>query len=200
MRTTTGTRLRVIALAAAAALGFGSAACAQNGEDNDPFENTNRAFYKFNDGLDVHIFQPLARGYVKVTPQFFRTSVTNFFDNMGYLNTIANDLLQGKLVRFFQDSGRFVINSTLGIGGLFDPASEMGLKQNSEDLGQTFAVWGAGEGAYLVLPLLGPDTVRDVPDRATSMLLTPTFWINSVVTFPLGALNAINTRANLLEA
>ena len=98
------------------------------------------------------------------------------------------------------DSGRFIINSTIGIGGLFDPATELGLEQHNEDLGQTFGVWGMGEGAYLTLPLVGPNSVRDLPNMATAMALSPFTYMNAVITVPLGVVNAINTRANLLEA
>lgn len=169
-------------------------------DPSDPLENVNRSFYQFNDGLDRHFVKPVAETYKDITPSFFRTGVTNFFDNLAYLNVILNDFLQGKVGQFLQDSGRFVVNSTLGIGGLFDPAADMGLIAHEEDLGQTFGVWGAGEGAYLVLPLLGPDSVRDAPDRVSSMLLNPLFYISSTITIPLSALNIINTRANYLEA
>ena len=169
-------------------------------DPTDPLENVNRSFYQFNDGLDRHFIKPVAQTYKDVTPTLFRTSVTNFFDNLSYLNVILNDFLQGKLGQFLQDSSRFVLNSTIGIGGLFDPATDLGLIPHDEDLGQTFGVWGAGEGAYLVLPLLGPDTMRDVPDRASSMFLNPLFYISSTITIPLSALNIINTRANYLEA
>lgn len=177
--------------------------CASNGaknDNNDPYESVNRKMYNFNDVLDKNFFQPVARGYVKVTPDPVRSGVTNFFDNLGYLNVITNDLLQGKMKQTALDSSRFVVNSTVGIGGLFDPATGFGLAAHDEDLGQTFGVWGAGEGAYLVLPLLGPNSFRDAPNLASSMLLNPLTWINSVVTIPLGVLNAVNTRANLLEA
>ena len=98
------------------------------------------------------------------------------------------------------DVGRFVVNSTFGIGGLFDPATEMGLNENDEDLGQTFGVWGAGEGAYLMLPLAGPSSFRDAPDYITSNLLNPLSWLAIVYSLPLAAVDVINTRANLLEA
>jgi phospholipid-binding lipoprotein MlaA len=166
----------------------------------DDLEGINRAFYNLNDGLDVHFIKPVAEGYVKVTPQIVRTGVTHFFDNISYPNVIANDMLQGKLKQAWDDTGRFITNSTIGIGGLFDPASGSGLIKHDEDLGQTFGTWGAGEGTYLVLPLLGPNSVRDAPDLATSAFLSPLYWVTWAVTLPLGALNAVNTRANLLEA
>ncbi len=172
----------------------------KNTDPSDPLEPSNRTFYKINDGIDVNFFQPVARGYVKVAPPAMRNGVTNFFDNLTYLNVILNDLLQGKLKQGFADSGRFLLNSTLGFGGIFDPATQWGLETHDEDLGQTFGVWGAGEGAYLVLPFFGPDTVRDAPDRVTSMLLNPLYYFTSTISIPLTVVNAINSRANLLEA
>lgn len=198
MTTTKTARLGALAILALA-LAAAPAGAQPNGE-GDPFEPLNRAFYDFNDGLDRHLFKPLAEGYVKITPAPVRRSVTNFFDNVAYLNVVLNAFLQGKLLQFLQDAARFVVNSSLGIGGLFDPASEMGLPAHEEDLGQTFGVWGAGEGAYLVLPLFGPDSIRDVGDRVTSSLLNPLFYLSSTVVIPATAVNAINTRANLLEA
>lgn len=166
----------------------------------DPHEAVNRKFYAFNDTLDKNILEPVAKKYASVTPDPVRESVTNFFDNVSYLNTIANDLLQGKLSDFVSDSGRFVVNSTIGIGGLFDPATDLGLNQHDEDLGQTFGVWGAGEGAYLTLPFLGPSSYRDVSSPVMGMLLNPLTYLAAVVTVPVGVVNAVNTRANLLDA
>ena len=171
-----------------------------NGDPGDPYEATNRKIYNFNDSIDRNVLQPVARGYVNVTPKPVRNGVTNFFGNVGYLDTIANDLLQGKPTQFLKDSGRFIVNSTIGLGGLFDPAKEMGLSAHQEDLGQTFGVWGAGEGAYLTIPLFGPSSFRDAPGFASAMLLNPLTYLNAVVTIPLTVVNAINTRANLLEA
>jgi len=180
-----------------------TAGCASNStskDPSDPWEGTNRAFYNFNDAIDRNFFTPVAKGYVKVTPQPVRSGVTKFFDNVGYINVIANDLLQGKLGDFASDTGRFVVNSTVGIGGLFDPATSLGMPAHDEDLGQTLGVWGAGEGRYLVLPLMGPSSLRDVPGVGTSIALSPLTYLNPIVTIPLGVVNAVNARANLLEA
>jgi phospholipid-binding lipoprotein MlaA len=171
-----------------------------NGDPGDPYENTNRKIYNFNDSLDRKIMQPIARGYVNVTPKPVRSGVTNFFDNVGSLNVIANDLLQGKGVQFLSDTGRFVVNSTIGLGGLFDPAKKMGLRAHNEDLGQTFGVWGAGEGAYLNIPLAGPSSFRNAPGIVSAMLLNPLTYLNPVVNIPLAVVSAVNTRANLLDA
>ena len=180
--------------------GCASAPTTKSDAANDPYEGFNRKAYGFNDTLDKNFFEPVARGYAKVTPDPVRTGVTNFFDNVNYINVIANDLLQGKAGQFASDTGRFVVNSTVGIGGLFDPATHIGMPTHDEDLGQTFGTWGAGEGAYLVIPILGPNSFRDLPNTASSILLNPLTWVNSVVTIPIGVLSAVNTRANLLEA
>ncbi len=191
--------LRILAPTAAIVIIAGCASAPKN-DGGDPHQGMNRAFYDFNDTIDRKFFKPVAEGYVKVTPEPVRGGVTNFFSNATYLNTVANNLLQGKFGAFFNDSSRFVINSTIGLGGLFDPAKEMGLTSNDEDFGQTLGTWGAGEGAYLVLPFLGPNSYRDVPGVAVASLLNPISYLNPIVTIPVGVLSAINTRANLLEA
>ena len=178
------------------------AGCASTptGDPGDPYEGANRKIYNFNDSIDRAVMQPIARGYVNVAPKPVRSGVTNFFDNASYLNVIANDLLQGKGGQFLSDTGRFLINSTIGLGGIFDPAKEMGLRAHDEDLGQTFGVWGAGEGAYLNIPLAGPSSFRDAPGFITRTLLNPLTYLNPIVNLPLGVVSAVNSRANLLEA
>jgi phospholipid-binding lipoprotein MlaA len=171
-----------------------------NVDNDDPIEGVNRAIYNFNDKVDKYIFVPVAETYADYTPQRVRNAVTNFFDNLLYLNTILNDFLQGKLTAGLEDSGRFIINSAFGIGGLFDPATALGIPKREEDFGQTLGVWGAGEGAYVVLPFLGPSSVRDAPGVGVSTVLNPLFYVSSVVTIPAGALGAVNERANFLEA
>ncbi len=169
-------------------------------ETNDPHEPINRKMYAFNDSIDKNFVEPVAKTYVEATPEPIREAITNFFDNITYLNTIANDLLQGKIKQFFQDSGRFVVNSSVGVGGLFDPAAKLGLKKNEEDLGQTFGVWGAEQGAYLTLPFLGPSSYRDASAPIMGMLLNPITYFAMPVTVPAALVNALNTRANLLDA
>lgn len=165
----------------------------------DPLEPTNRKIYAFNEGMDRYLVKPVATGYANVTPDIMQTGITNFFNNIGYLNVIVNSSLQGKLDQSLSDIFRFLFNSTLGIAGLFDVATPMGLQAHNEDLGQTFAVWGSGQGAYLTIPLLGPNTVRDAPDLVTSWLLDPLAYLASSVSLPAAILNLINRRANLLE-
>ena len=171
-----------------------------NAHEIDPLEPENRDVYAFNDGLDHYLFKPVATGYAKITPDIMQTGITNFFNNLGYLNVILNSSLQGKLDQSLSDIFRFIFNSTLGIAGLFDVATPMGLQAHNEDLGQTFAVWGSGQGAYLILPLFGPSTTRDAPDVVTSWLLDPVSYLASAISLPATALNVINRRANLLES
>lgn len=169
--------------------------------DDDPIEPANRVFFNINETLDKHLLKPVAETYVDITPVPVRTGITNFFNNLTYLNVILNDFLQGKFEQGVNDSLRFIFNSTLGIGGLFDVAgNDMGLVANDEDFGQTLAVWGFDKGSYLYIPLFGPNTVRDSTDFVPSTLLNPFFYVTSAVLFPVNAINAINTRANLLEA
>ena len=142
-------------------------------DPRDHVERFNRSVYKFNSALDHAIVRPVARGYVKVTPQPVRTGVSNFLGNIEYTKTIGNDIFQGQFVDFGSDVARLVVNTTVGIGGIFDPASRWGLRKHNRDFGQTLGKWGLPTGSYLVLPLLGPSDVRDglglVPDHFMSI-------------------------------
>ncbi len=128
--------------------------------DEDPLEPINRVMYKFNDAADTYIMRPVAQGYEALLPQFLRTGINNFFRNLDEPRNLLNNLLQGKARAALSDAARMGLNTTLGLGGLLDPASDAGLTRHDEDLGQTFAVWGLPRGPYLVLPLLGPYTAR----------------------------------------
>jgi phospholipid-binding lipoprotein MlaA len=130
-------------------------------EANDPLEPLNRAIYKFNDALDRAVLKPVAKGYQEYIPSPARTGVRNFFFNIYEPITIVNNALQGKPGQAAGDTMRLIFNTTFGVFGLFDVATGWGLEPHKEDFGQTFAVWGFGEGWYLVLPLLGPSTARD---------------------------------------
>ena len=172
-----------------------------DGEINpDPYEDTNRSIYRFNDYLDRNIMTPIAENYVKATPEPVRNSITNFFDNLEYLNVVLHSFLQGKLGQGFSDLTRFTVNSTVGVGGLLDAATDMGLEEHDEDLGQTLAAWGVDQGAYLYLPFLGPYTARNSPDLASSYFSNPLSYISTIYLFPVAFLNLVNKRANLLEA
>jgi len=172
----------------------------KNYAKDDTLEPANRVFFDVNETLDKALIKPIAETYVEFTPNYIRSSVTNFFDNLAYLNVILNDLLQGKLEQGFSDIMRFVTNTTIGVGGLFDPATTIGFPEHEEDFGQTLAVWGVDEGSYLYIPFFGPNTVRDSTDFVPSTLLNPFYYISSTMLFPISAINAVNKRANLLEA
>jgi phospholipid-binding lipoprotein MlaA len=168
--------------------------------NNDRLEPVNRVSFNFNETLDKYLLKPIAEPYAKYTPEIYRRGITNFFDNLTYLNVVLNSFLQGKFNQGLSDATRFIVNSTIGIGGLNDIATPMGLEKHNEDFGQTLAVWGVDQGSYLYIPLQGPDTVRNVPNIATSTLLNPFLYISSTILYPISAINIINTRANLLEA
>ena len=183
-------------------LGSGCASTQTKGAEtnNDTLEPVNRASFGLNETLDKYIIKPIAEPYAKYTPEIYRSGITNFFNNLSYLNVVLHSFLQGKFGQGFSGLTRFVVNSTLGIGGVDDIATPMGLPKHNEDFGQTLATWGVGQGSYLVIPLNGPNTVRNTPDMVTSTLLNPFFYISSAILWPVAALNLINTRANLLEA
>jgi len=194
-------RLTVLVLATALLSGCASAS---KGQVYDPFEKVNRVVYRFNNAVDRAILKPLADGYVAITPREGRIVVSNFFDNAQYFGTILNDFLQGKGEQGISDLGRFLLNTTLGIGGLFDPATSIGLMQHKEDFGQTMAVWGASPGAYLVLPLLGPDTVRNTPNIAvstlTDVLFYGSYFVTLAVTIPVSILGVADARSRASNA
>jgi phospholipid-binding lipoprotein MlaA len=190
----------VLPLALAAGL---LAGCATDGggEGDDPLEPANRRFHSFNNAFDDLILRPLAETYVSITTDWMREGVTNFFDNVAYPNVILNDFLQGKIEQGFEDTMRLIFNSTFGLGGLVDFVGPIGLPAHDEDFGQTLAVWGIEEIAYLELPLLGPNSVRDVPDVPVSTAMNLMQFVNSdLIAWPLFALNVINSRANLSSA
>lgn len=170
----------------------------------DPWEGYNRWMYDFNAKFDRYIFIPTVNTYKKVLPVFARTGINNFFSNLGEFSNLANAALQGKAKQSGRTLGRLIVNSTLGIGGLMDPATGFGLYQQSEDLGQTLGHWGVAPGPYFVLPILGPSTLRDAPgaifDRIYHPLYEPYPWladIKSSEELAIGTINAIDTRANI---
>ena len=138
-------------------------ATAEQDNAHDPLEGFNRAMYTFNDKLDKYVLKPVAKGYHAVAPTPVRRSVANFFSNLHDPAVMLNNLLQGKPGQAASDLGRFMVNSTIGIFGLFDVSSKFGLPKHDEDFGQTLAVWGVGDGPYLVLPFFGPSNMRDAP-------------------------------------
>lgn len=170
--------------------------------NKDPLEGLNRGIYKFNDTVDKAAVKPVAGAYKAVIPGTVRTGVDNFFSNLGTVVTIINDLLQFKLSKAFDDTGRFVINSTFGVAGLVDWASMDGIEKRSEDFGQTLAYWGWEESAYLVLPLLGPSTLRDTGGLIVdSALFDPIYYVDHVPTrSSLLVTKAIDKRSQYLPA
>ncbi|MDA0791039.1 MAG: VacJ family lipoprotein [Proteobacteria bacterium] len=167
----------------------------------DPWEGFNRGVHGFNDALDRAALRPLARGYERVVPSPLRLGVGNVFGNLEDITDGVNNLLQGKAGAGATDLLRVLINSTLGLGGLFDPATQMGLADSQEDFGQTLAVWGVPAGPYLVLPLMGPSTVRDGVARYPDGRLDPLGYLYPVEHRNVAyGLRLIDTRAGLLKA
>lgn len=196
-------RLSLIVTLLAASVTFMSGCATTQGADNenDPLENFNRGVYSFNDALDRAILKPIATGYKNVVPQPIRTGVSNFFNNFSYPLVILNDLLQGKFGQAFSDTGRFLVNTTVGILGIFDPATPLGLPAHDEDFGQTLAVWGVGEGAYIVLPFFGPSTVRDTGGLVVDVYTDPLTWGTEGDTrLVLRATRVVDKRHQLLSA
>ena len=170
-------------------------------EINDPFEDLNRDIFIFNEKLDEKLLKPAALTYRKVTPQFARTGVTNFFNNLEEIDTTINQVLQGEIKYAFNDAGRFVINSTIGLFGLIDVASKMGLEKHEEDFGQTLGVWGFDSGPYIMVPFLGPSNPRDLLSRPISSFLSGTFAMeDNDVKITLVGIDALETRERLLDA
>lgn len=173
--------------------------------NKDPLEGMNRGIYKFNDVADRVLLKPVATAYKTVTPSPIRKGFNNFFNNLGSITTVLNDLLQLKFANAFTDAGRFIINSTFGLAGFIDVASMDNIPNRKEDFGQTLGYWGVGNGAYLVLPFLGPSTLRDtsglVFDTVTTDPITYTHNIGEIrLHNQLRAAQLIDRRTELLDA
>ena len=166
----------------------------QNAASNkdDPYENINRKVYGFNDKVDDYVAKPVADAYKAITPDFLETGVSNFFNNLKTVNVVLNDVLQAKFEQGGRDTGRLLMNTTLGMAGLFDVAKSVGLDQNDEDFEQTLAVWGVPQGNYIVLPLLGPITTRGIPGAVVDTAANPVNYVGA----PIQAISLINARAN----
>lgn len=193
---------RLLSLGVIAAALAGCATTGSGGGDSkDPWEGLNRKTYAFNDKLDEAILKPVAKGYEKVVPAFAREGVNNFFDNLEDVGTSLNNLLQGKATAGFSDAGRFVVNTVFGVFGLWDIATPLGLEKHYEDFGQTLGWWGVQPGPYLVLPLLGPSSLRDAPAKAVD----PSWYYstaidNNTIYWSFWGLDKVRTRANLFQA
>ena len=166
---------------------------------SDPWQAVNKPFFAMNDAIDSVLFKPLAKGYNAVTPKPIKTGVTNFFSNLNEIDNAINNLFQGKPKQFATSIGRLTVNTTIGLGGIFDVASHMGLTHSPEDFGQTIGSFGVDSGPYVILPLLGSSSVRDIPGRVLSMYINPLAWLDDVsFRNTMVGVNAIDTRSNLL--
>ena len=166
---------------------------------NDPFEEFNRKTFEFNENLDEKILKPVAKFYSNFPPKI-KCGVTNFFNNLEDVETSVNQALQGKPKKSINDLTRFLINSTIGLAGFIDVASKIGLERHEEDFGQTLGVWGVGTGPYIMLPGLGPSTLRDTLSRPVSSFSSITFHMTDAdVNIALKTIDAIETRERLLD-
>jgi phospholipid-binding lipoprotein MlaA len=197
-----------VALLALLLLNLASTGCATlpNGKPapRDRFERFNRSVYKFNTALDHAVLRPVARAYVKYLPRPVRSSIYNFTSNLSYPTTVANDVFQGKIADGVSDAARIVVNTTIGIGGLFDPATHMGLERHTQDFGLTLGRWHVPSGPYLMLPLLGPSTVRDTVGLGPDYLLlyeivSKHIITNNWVSGGLFVVTQIDRRAGILD-
>ena len=170
-------------------------------DENDPIEPFNRAIFSFNNGLDEYLLEPVAKGYDYVFPTPVKTGVNNFFENLGWPLYFVSDILQFKFTQAAEHTGRFLVNTTAGVGGLIDVAKEIGLPRHYEDIGTAVGDWGVGEGPYLVLPFLGPSNVRDGLSRIPQTFLNPIFYVDNIpVTTGLFVTDLVDTRRTLIDA
>lgn len=179
-------------------------ACSQSkgvlveGGNRDLLEKHNRDIFKFNSSLDKHVFKPIAVGYRKITPKVVDNSISNFFDNLDDVGNAVNNFLQFKPGEALIDVERVMFNTSIGVGGLFDVATKIGLEKHKEDFGQTLAVWGVDSGPYIMLPFLGPSTVRDATAKFTiDSFLDPAKY--SEFSFPLFVIDKVDSRADLVS-
>ncbi|SDZ29428.1 VacJ family lipoprotein [Pseudomonas sp. NFIX28] len=169
--------------------------------EDDPWESFNRPIFTFNDTIDTYALKPLAQGYQAVTPQFLEDGIHNFFRNIGDVGNLANDILQAKPHAAAVDTARLLMNTTIGVAGFFDVSTKMGLQRNDEDFGQTLGYWGIGSGPYVMLPFLGPSTLRDAPAKYVDSFTDPYRYVNDVpVRNSVFALEVVDTRASLLSS
>lgn len=169
--------------------------------DKDPWERINRPIFSFNDTLDTYALKPLAQGYQWVTPRLAQDGIHHFFNNLRDVGNLANNLLQAKFYRAGVDTSRLLLNSTLGLVGLVDVATPMGLQRSDEDFGQTLGYWGVDSGPYLILPLLGPSTLRDAPALIPDAYANPVHSIGDVPTRnSLYGMGLIDSRAQYIKS
>ena len=167
----------------------------------DPIEPINRGIYSFNSTFDHYLFKPIAKGYDFVVPGPIKTGVTNVFQNVSDVQSLVSDALQLKGAKFGDDLGRVMLNTTFGIAGIFDLATPMGIERGNEDIGQTLGYWGIGAGPYLVIPFLGPSSLRDAVGRYGDAQINPVSFVSSVpVRNSLTGLSVVDARVGLFPA
>jgi phospholipid-binding lipoprotein MlaA len=184
-------------------LGLALTGCAstQKADPRDPWEGWNRNVQGFNDKLDDYVMKPVAKGYQWITPSFVDRGVTNFFSNIDDINVVLNDLLQAKFGQSGSDTGRLLLNSTLGIGGFVDVASMLDIPKHNEDMDQTLGSWGLPSGPYVVVPFIGPSTPRGLIGSAGDTAANPINWISpAAIPYGTGVIKTIDMRADLLSA
>lgn len=175
--------------------------CATTAGSKDPIEGFNRAVFAFNEGLDTVLIRPVAKGYETVLPGLVRTGVSNFFSNISDVFVAVNNLLQGKPTEAVNDGARVLFNSTFGMLGIFDIATDVGLEKHEEDFGQTFGRWGVGPGAYVVVPVFGPRNVRDTVGLVLDLSADPVGNVDHIPTRnSLSVLRLVSDRAGVLPA
>jgi phospholipid-binding lipoprotein MlaA len=189
-----------LALALLAALMLSACATTGGGDPRDPWEGLNRKTFAFNDTLDRAVMKPVAKAYQKVTPEFAQAGVINFFGNIDDIATGLNNFLQGKPKQGASDAARILVNTVLGVFGLWDVATPMGLEKHDEDFGQTLGVWGVQSGPYFVIPLLGPSSARDAPARIVDPGWYYTRFVDDRVYWSTWIVNKVQARASLFQA
>ncbi len=198
--------IKLITLSITVSILISGCATINEPDPRDPWESMNRGTQVFNDGLDDYLIAPVARGYVWLMPSFASTGVTNFFNNIRDIRVTINDVLQLKFKQGGMDAGRFLINSTAGIGGFIDVATMVDLPRHDEDFDQTLGYWGVPQGPYLVLPLFGPSSVRGLTGLVGDAAMNPltySFFLGDSLAISLGSLglytvDVIDRRANVL--
>ncbi len=185
---------------------FSLSACAtidpEFADPRDPYENFNRVIHDFNEAIDQAVLQPVSEGYQTITPDPIDQGITNFFHNLDDINSLINNVLQLKIPHAMEDASRILVNSFFGLGGLFNIANDLEIPRHNEDFGQTLGYWGIDSGSYLVLPLFGPSSERDLFGRVGDFVTNPLRHapLDNTTTNTLGAVDVIDTRASLLDA
>jgi len=192
---------RLLGWTSAAILGLSLLASVAWADDADPIEGFNRKMFWFNEKLDDYVLEPTARGWDYIAPAALQQSVSNFFANIRFPVVFVNNLLQGKPVPAATDLGRFLLNSTAGLAGFFDPAADLGWERHDEDFGQTLGVWGVPPGMFLMLPFLGPSSLRDGAGYIVDYpLAVYPIFLGFEYTVPARVIDTVNWRAGVLEA